>query len=313
MTRLRSGLLVVAVLLGGWMVRPVGGQDLNTLLVYFFTDYRAGTIKLDAANQDVILTRDAANVLALKNGTTAQAFRVYGTTTGTKHLYVLHDGTNGVVGTTSGPIYFAPTANRWYMEAAGNFLAVTDNSYSIGATGANRPSSLFLGAPAITVGSGTGVTINNSGEVRTQVYKVTVTYANAVTNGVTHDLTLATLPAKTFITHILADVTTPYVCAQTCTTATLSGTVGSAAGGTQYLESFDVDAAAAQFGDADAELGSSLVQATTPTPVGALGSWASTSVVSYRLTSGTGAVATAGVTNLNAGSVTFYITTTKLP
>lgn len=341
MTRLRYGALVVAVLLGAsvveaqeaatpqardaigrglraatvrYVVANAGeGQDLNTLLVGFITDYRAGTIKLDATNQDVVLTRDAANILALKNGTTAQTFRIYGTTTGTKYMYLLHDGTNGVLGTSSGPLYFAPTANRWYMEAAGHFLAVTDNGPQIGATGANRPSKLFLASSAITSGSGTGVTVNNTGEVRELVHVVTVAYTNVTTNGTTHDLTVATLPAKTFITHILADVTTPFVCAQTCTTATLSATVGSAAGGAQYLASFDLDAAAAQFGDADAEFGASLAQATIPTPLGALGSWASTSPVSLRVTSAVGNLATLGVTNLNAGAVTFYITTTKMP
>ena len=313
MTKLRLGVLVAVLVVSGWMVAPTAGQDLNTLLTYFITDYRAGTIKLDATNQDVVLVRDAANILALKNGTTAQQLRVYGTTTGTKYTQLLHDGTNGIVGTTSGPIYFSPTANRWYMAAAGHWLASEDNTYTIGATGATRPASIFLAAPAITVGSGTGVTINNSGELRQLVYKVTVSYTNATTNGVTHDLTLATLPAKTFITHMLADVTTPYVCEDTCTTATLSGTVGASAGGTEYLASFDVDAAAAQFGDATAELGASLTEATIPTPNGALGSWASTSIVSYRLTSNTGALATTGVTNLNAGAVTFYITTIKMP
>src|SRR3990167_4492319 len=49
------------------------------------------------SSPDVALVRDAAAVLALKNGTTAQEFRVYGTTTGPKYLRVLHDGTDGAV------------------------------------------------------------------------------------------------------------------------------------------------------------------------------------------------------------------------
>jgi len=197
--------------------------------------------------------------------------------------------------------------------ARGTITFATDGSYDLGATGATRPRALFLSQPSITVGSGTGVTVNDTGSVRQEVYKVTVSYTNAVTNGVTHDLTIATLPAKTFLTHILADVTTPFVCADTCTTATISATVGSAAGGAQYLESFDLDAAAAQFGDAGSELGASLIEASIPTTIGSLGSWASTQIVSYRITSGTGAVATTDVTNFNAGSVTFYLTTIKYP
>lgn len=64
-----------------------------------------------AGTQDVILVRDAAAVLALKNSTTAQAFRVYGTITGTKYVSLSHDGTNGVLDTaaTSGFLSIAPT------------------------------------------------------------------------------------------------------------------------------------------------------------------------------------------------------------
>jgi hypothetical protein len=60
---------------------------------------------------DVILLRDAAAVLALKNSTTAQTLRVYGTTTGTKYLSLAHDGTNGVIDTaaSSGLLSLAPT------------------------------------------------------------------------------------------------------------------------------------------------------------------------------------------------------------
>ena len=198
-------------------------------------------------------------------------------------------------------------------EARGTILAATDAAYDLGATGANRFRALFLSEPAITAGSGTGVTVNDTGSIRVAVYKVTVTFANVTTNDVTHDLTIATLPAKTFLTHALIDVVTPYVCEDTCTTATLSGTLGSSAGGTEYLASFDADAAAAQFGDAAGELGASLTEATIPTTIGALGSWTATTTVSYRLTSGTGNLATGGVTNLNAGSVTFYLSTLKMP
>ncbi len=142
---------------------------------------------------------------------------------------------------------------------------------------------------------------------------MTVAYTNFIAAGVTADVTLGTLPAKTFLTHALAAVTTPFVCAGTCTTATLSMTCGNAAGGNQYLLSFDVDAAAAQFGDGFAELGTALEPAGATTLNGALGSWASTSAVTCRLTSGTGNLGDGMATNLNAGSITFYLTTLKLP
>ena len=340
--------LVGLVVLAGWMIRPAVAQDLNTILVYFLTDYRAGSLALDATNRDVILTRDGANVLALRNGTAAQAFRLANTWTSATNNEIgfmrwasnvleigAEDGSAGgtartvrmggfsaaesqtveiqAVGAAGLVTIKTNGTEQWQANADGDFISVTDGGNSIGLTGATRPLALFLSQPAVTVGSGTGVTVNDSGSVRTVVYKVTVTFSNVTTNGTTHDLTIATLPAKTFLTHALAELVTPYVCEDTCTTATLSGLLGSSAGGNQYLLSFDVDAAAAQFGDAAAELGASLNPATVPTMIGALGSWASTSAITYRITSAVGDLATAGATNLNAGSITFYLTTVKLP
>ena len=90
-------------------------------------------------------------------------------------------------------------------------------------------------------------------------------------------------------------------------------TLGSAAGGNQYLLSFDADAAAAQFGDAQAELGAQLATASAPTPLGDLPAWAATSPVSVRLTSGTGNIGDGATTNLSQGSVTIFLITERLP
>lgn len=46
---------------------------------------------------DCLISRDAAAVLAVKNSTTAQTLRVYGTTTGSKYLSLAHNGTNAVI------------------------------------------------------------------------------------------------------------------------------------------------------------------------------------------------------------------------
>jgi hypothetical protein len=144
------------------------------------------------------------------------------------------------------------------------------------------------------------------------VYKVTVAYTQFIAAAVTADLTIATLPAKTRLVGVYADLTTPFVCAATCTTGTLSMTAGTAAGGAQILDSFDIDAAAAVFGDTDAELGSS-VDAAARVQDAFVASWSATQVVTIRLTSGTGNVGTGAATNFNAGSVTFYLITEILP
>lgn len=60
---------------------------------------------------DVILTRAAANVLALQNGTSAQTFQVYGTTTGPKYLSIDHNGTDGEISTVGGDILLLPASN----------------------------------------------------------------------------------------------------------------------------------------------------------------------------------------------------------
>jgi parallel beta-helix repeat protein len=169
----------------------------------------------------------------------------------------------------------------------------------------------------VTAGSGTGVTVNDPGSPRQQVYKVTVSYTNCIANATTCDLTIATLPAKTFLRRVFADLTQAYVCAATCTTATLSATLGTSAGGNQLLVSFDLDAAAAQFGDADGELGATMTAATRAANGalfdGVLMSWSATTTLTYRITSGTGNVGTGAATNFNAGAITFYLVTEILP
>lgn len=65
-------------------------------------------------SDDVLLTRDAAAVLALKNGATAQTMRVYGNTTGSHYLNITHNGTNAVVTVNGGGVLHIsslPTAN----------------------------------------------------------------------------------------------------------------------------------------------------------------------------------------------------------
>lgn len=179
--------------------------------------------------------------------------------------------------------------------------------------GASRCNNLQLVSPAITVSTGTGLTTANPGEVREVIYKFTVDKTAFVCAAVTCDVTLGTLPAKTLVRHALADVTQVFACTATCTTSTLSATVGKTAGGNQYLVSFDADAATAQFGDAASELGASLAPATVPTLDGDLASWSAGTAVVLRMTSGTGNIGTGVATNFSTGSVTFYITTIKMP
>ena len=183
----------------------------------------------------------------------------------------------------------------------------TKNLFSVSKLG-----NLSAGAPAITVGTGTGVTVNDTASVRRVVYKVTVASTQFVAAATTADITIATLPAKTRLVGVYADLATPFACASTCTSATLSMTLGTSAGGNQILVSFDADAAAAVFGDADVELGAS-INAAGRVQDAYLPSWSATQIVTARLTSGTGNIGTGAATNLSAGSITFYLITEVLP
>lgn len=270
---------------------------------------------------DLFLGRDAANTLALKNSTTAQEFRVYGTTTGPVYGRFFMDATHAYLynQNAGGNLYFG-TANsaNWFITNTGHLYTYSDAAYDIGGSMTTyRPRNLYLsadamtGSAAITATAATGTTVGYNGALRTSMYKVTVASTAFTCAATTCDVTIGTLPAKTWIVHALADVTQTFACTGTCTSSTLSMTLGSSAGGTQYLVSFDADAATAQFGDAAAELGASLTEATIPTAIGALGSWSTTSPLSLRLTSGTGNIGDGAATNLSQGAVTFYVTTVR--
>jgi hypothetical protein len=176
-------------------------------------------------------------------------------------------------------------------------------------TTALQKAQVYGGSGLVTVGSGTGILVNTNGELRRQTYKVTVGFSNFIANAVTADVTLATLPAKTVVYGLIADVTQAFVCAATCTTATLSITCGKTAGGNEYLLSADIDAAAATFGDGIAEVGAAI----NATNLKDIPSMSATTTLQCRVTSGTGAVGTGTVTNFNAGSITYYLDYAVLP
>ncbi len=62
---------------------------------------------------DMLLVRDAAHTLALKNGSNACAIRIYGNTTGSKYASLSHNGTNALLNASSGNLLISslPTAN----------------------------------------------------------------------------------------------------------------------------------------------------------------------------------------------------------
>lgn len=92
-----------------------------------------------AVSPDVELVRDGANVLALKNGTNGQTFRVYGNATGPKYVALAHDGTNASLLANNGNLYFGDSNSLSWKIASGSLLGYTSTSslgYGTGAGGA---------------------------------------------------------------------------------------------------------------------------------------------------------------------------------
>jgi hypothetical protein len=139
-----------------------GGLVLDSSSTFGWTD--------SSGTKDTLLQRDAANVLALRNATNAQAFNVYNTyTSGSNYergfvSFVSNKFSVGTEKAGSGTvrgldlvgtgITFYPLGNHnssaWAMTSAGNFYAQTDNTYDIGAVGANRPRSVYAASRVVS-------------------------------------------------------------------------------------------------------------------------------------------------------------------
>lgn len=114
----------------------------------------SAVVTLGASN-DVILARDAANTLALRNGTNAQIFRAYRTYTDPSNYELgvfgwggtsFYIGTQNIGTGAARPLHIQTGgADRWIINTSGHLTAATDNTYDIGASGANRPRTAYLG------------------------------------------------------------------------------------------------------------------------------------------------------------------------
>ena len=367
-----------------------GEQDLNTLLVYFIDDLRAGTFSIgtakdikissdgdgavtflgagDGADEDLTINLDdtanravlssttgvtavdvaalgvqvggsstlledgADNSLALRNGTNAQTFNLYNTfTDATNYERVSFAwATNNFDITTEkagagtirnirifpgvGSVLWlgSNNATSWELNST-NWLASADGVGNFGASGLGRPGQIFLAAPSITAGA--AVTVNDSGSARRLTYKATLTATSCgapfQAAALTADCTIATLPAKTKLIGVYADVTAGFTCSGTCTGTKTIG-AGKTAGGVEIFAAGLNVAATGQLGLSDADLGTGMTRAAA-IQGGYLNSWSATTPVIVRFTSGTGNWGDGAVTYVNAGSVTFYLDTVVYP
>lgn len=159
----------------------------------------------------------------------------------------------------------------------------------------------------LTAGSGLGITALSNGHFKRAFYKVTVTKDAFITAGLTAEVTIGTLPAKTRVLGIVADTTVAY--------AGLAGTItlmlGYGATPNEFVIAHDVKTAAVTKGLADADLGAGLARATAVLG-GVLPSWSATTAIKARITSSVGNVGDGAATLMSAGSTTYYIVTERM-
>lgn len=147
------------------------GNPLTVLSLDCGFGWNSNNFLTSNTTMDLVLRRDASDVLAQRRGTNAQTVRIYNTYTDASNyerFSVGFDGSGGVqirqefAGTGAvKPLYFGNGAlgNVWQVPStAGHILAVTDNTYDIGASGATRPRTLYLGTSCI-VQSDTGLVV----------------------------------------------------------------------------------------------------------------------------------------------------------
>lgn len=190
----------------------------DPLGVTAYTDYQ-GRTQIPNGLSSLLLTNgsamaylypDAANRLSFRNGTSPDTLDVYATYTDASNYTRLsiggrsgqsarfdvmaeNAGTGGAcdvwMGTVgSGSFHFVTgNGDRWFVSTGGNFLAGTDNTYTIGTSGSGRPLGVVVG-PAGGFGStGTNVvTTSATGATNTLNYNV-VLYVTAATSAALTD------------------------------------------------------------------------------------------------------------------------------
>lgn len=155
---------------GPTLIAPVLGAATGTSLI-LSASAQVGTNLWLSSNSaqlqiggaaDLILTRDAANALALRNGVNGQTFNFYNTYTDASNYErgifswvgnTLFIGTQQAgTGSARALQFYVGGTSVANFATSGHLLWNTDNTFDIGATGANRPRNGFF-ANTLSVGS----------------------------------------------------------------------------------------------------------------------------------------------------------------
>jgi hypothetical protein len=152
----------------------------------------------------VSLLDEGTGVLALRNGINPQTFRVYNTYTDASNYERVSIGFISNVahvlssGAGSGSAHRALTigtgTGTWQFAITGSFLALADNTYDIGASGANRPRNVYVGSNVISRPSASITPANNSELVVEATSNTTLTFKLKGTDGTVRSATLTLAP-----------------------------------------------------------------------------------------------------------------------
>lgn len=154
---------------------------------------------------DTFLVRDAADVIAQRDGTTAQTFRIYQNyTDASNYERLIFNSTSTAPGvffqkagtgsdrtlffqndTATGILAFGSNGTaRWTVSASGHLLAFADNTYDIGAAGATRPRNVYVAGNgnfggSMTIAASGGYHFGSNGSLRSASDGVFGLYNNA--------------------------------------------------------------------------------------------------------------------------------------
>lgn len=123
-------------------------------------------------NGDTFVVRDTSNVVAQKNATTAQEFRIYGTTTGPKYTALGNNGIGYMVTNDASALQFGvQNSPIWELEGTAGFLRpVGDNTKDIGGS-SNRIRTGHLGTSLnIGISTNTGGQLYVGGNAQQTMY-----------------------------------------------------------------------------------------------------------------------------------------------
>ena len=163
-----------------------GGATVGTFQAAEFNLASAATLSWST---DLFIRRDDANVLAQRNGTTAQALRIYNTFTDasnyerfnavwSSNILFVGVGYGGTGVSRAMRFTNGGGSGQWELTTAGHLEAVTDNSYDVG-TASQRARTGYFGT-ALNVGLATNATGNlyaGSDSLATATFDTAVTSA----------------------------------------------------------------------------------------------------------------------------------------